>query len=152
MDASSTIRADGAWKPSIGRGAKVLRWALGGLLAFGALNAFGGGYYGLSGAKGVPAEWLAGTPFGDYTVPSLILFVIVGGSFLVAAVAVLARSRMARASALTASMVVLVWIDVQMAIIGYVSWMQPATAIGGVLILMLSWVLPKSGVSPHLPR
>ena len=131
---------------------RAVRYVLGSLLAFGALNAFGGGYYGLSGAKGVPVEWLAGTPFRDYTVPSLILFALVGGSFLVAAVAVLARSRMARASALTASIVVLVWIVVQMAIIGYVSWMQPATAIGGVLILMLSWVLPKSGVSPHPPR
>ena len=131
---------------------RTVRYVLGSLLAFGAVNAFGGGYYGLSGAKGVPVEWLAGTPFRDYTVPSLILFALVGGSFLVAAVAVLARSRMARASALTASIVVLVWIVVQMAIIGYVSWMQPATAIGGVLILMLSWVLPKSGVSPHPPR
>ena len=127
---------------------RTVRYVLGSLLAFGALNAFGGGYYGLSGAKGVPTEWLAGAPFRDYTVPSLILFAGVGGSFLVAAVAVLARSQMARASALTASMVVLVWIAAQMAIIGYASWMQPATAIGGVLILMLSWVLPKSGASP----
>jgi hypothetical protein len=131
---------------------RTVRYVLGSLLAFGALNAFGGGYYGLSGAQGVPTEWLAGTRFRDYTLPSLILFAVVGGSFLVAAVAVLARSRMARASALTASMVVLVWIVVQVAIIGYVSWMQPATAIGGVLILMLSWVLPKSGASPHPPR
>ncbi len=29
----------------------TVRYALGGLLVFGALNAFGGGYYGLSGAK-----------------------------------------------------------------------------------------------------
>lgn len=131
---------------------RTVRYVLGSLLAFGALNAFGGGYYGLSGAKGVPTEWLAGTPFGDYTVPSWILFAVVGGSFLVAAVAVLARSRMARTSALTAGMVVLVWIVVQVAIIGYVSWMQPATGIGGVLILMLAWALPKPGASPHPPR
>ena len=32
----------------------------------------------------------------------------------------------------------LVWIGVQVAIIGYVSWMQPATAIGGLLILLLA--------------
>jgi len=49
-----------------------LRYALAGLLAFGALNAFAGGYYGLSGAPGVPVEWLEGSPFSDYTVPSLI--------------------------------------------------------------------------------
>ena len=127
----------------------ALRYSLGGLLAFGALNAFGGGYYGLSGAEGVPTEWLEGSPFSDYTVPSVILLAVVGGSFLFATVAVLVRSRIARASALTAGTVVLVWIVVQVAIIGYVSWMQPATAIGGLLVLLLAWLLPKPSTSPH---
>src|SRR2546422_7072611 len=128
------------------------RYLLGGLLAFGALNAFAGGYYGLAGAKGVPTEWLAGTPFSDYTVPSSILFVIVGGSFLVATVAVFGRARIGRASALTAGAIVLVWIAVQIAIIGYVSWMQPATAIGGLLILLLAWALQKPAASQHTAR
>jgi hypothetical protein len=127
----------------------TIRYMLGGLLAFGALNAFAGGYYGLSGAEGVPTEWLEGSPFSDYTFPSVILLAVVGGSFLVATVAVLVRSRIARASALTAGTVVLVWIVVQVAIIGYVSWMQPATAIGGLLVLLLAWLLPKPSASPH---
>ena len=38
-----------------------IRTLLGALLAFGALNAFAGGYYGMSGAAGVPREWLAGS-------------------------------------------------------------------------------------------
>ncbi|MEJ2009734.1 MAG: hypothetical protein P8Z30_16535 [Acidobacteriota bacterium] len=74
-------------------GRPAVRFALGSLLAFGALNAFAGGYYGLAGARGVPTEWLAGSPFRDYWIPSLILFIIVGGSFLVAAVAVFAGLR-----------------------------------------------------------
>jgi len=127
----------------------TIRYVLGGLLAFGALNAFGGGYYGLSGAEGVPTEWLEGNPFSDYRVPSVILLVVVGGSFLVAAVAVFVRSRIARTSALTAGTVVLVWIGVQVAIIGYVSWMQPTTAIGGLLVLLLAGLLPKPSTSPH---
>jgi hypothetical protein len=40
---------------------------------------------------------------------------------------------------------VLVWIAVQVGIIGYVSWMQPATAVGGLLILVLSRRLPSRG-------
>ena len=36
------------------------RYLLGALLAFGALNAFADGYYGLSGVPGVPLDWLAG--------------------------------------------------------------------------------------------
>ena len=36
-------------------------------------NAVGGGIYGLSGAPGVPVEWLEHTPFPSYVIPSLIL-------------------------------------------------------------------------------
>jgi len=60
------------------------------------LNALGGGYYGLTGAVGVPTEWLEGSPFADYFVPCLILLVVVGNSFAVAAIAVFARLRAAR--------------------------------------------------------
>jgi len=94
----------------------AVRYSLGGLLAFGALNALGGGYYGLTGAVGVPTEWLAGSPFVDYFVPSLILLVVVGGSFIAAAIAVFIR---------------------------YVSSMQPATAIAGLLILILGSQSPR---------
>ena len=128
----------------------LLRWSLrwsaagAGILAFGALNSFGGGYYGLSGAEGVPTEWLEGSPFPDYFVPSLILLVVVGGSFLMAAIAVFAGLRMARAIAFASGLVVLGWLAAQLAIIGYVSWMQPTTAIAGVSILLLSSLLPPS--------
>ena len=40
--------------------------ALGNLLLFLALNAFGGGYYGMAGAKDVPVEWLEGSPFNNF--------------------------------------------------------------------------------------
>jgi hypothetical protein len=121
-----------------------IRYLLGALLAFGAINAVAGGYYGLSGAPGVPLTWLAGSPFKDYFIPSLILFVVVGGAFLFAAVAVFARSRLARVSSFGAGAVVLVWIAVQFTIIGRVSWMQPATLIAGILVLILAWLMPSS--------
>ena len=121
-----------------------IRYALAALLAFGTVNALGGGYYGVLGAKGVPTEWLKGSPFPDYFVPSLILLVIVGGVFMVATVAVFAGLRGARLAALTAGIVVLGWLAVQLAIIGYVSWMQPATAIAGVLVVVLGSLLPRS--------
>jgi hypothetical protein len=121
----------------------AVRYSLGGLLAFGALNALGGGYYGLTGAVGVPTEWLEGSPFADYFVPSLTLLVVVGGSFIVAAIAVFARLRAARFAVFMAAFVVLGWLIVQIGIIGYVSWMQPATAIAGLLILILGSQLPR---------
>jgi hypothetical protein len=123
----------------------AFRYVLGGLLAFGALNAFGGGYYGMAGAEDVPKEWLAGSPFDDYFIPGLVLFVVVGGSFLAAAIAVFGRLRIARTAAFGAGAIVLGWLAVETAIIGYVSWMQPATTIGGLLVLLFAWLLPREG-------
>jgi hypothetical protein len=121
----------------------AIRHSLGGLLAFGALNAFAGGYYGMSGAEDVPREWLEGSPFEDYFIPDLVLVVVVGGSLLAAAIAVFAGLRLARRTALTAGVVVLGWLAVETLIIGYVSWMQPATTLGALLILLLAWLQPE---------
>ncbi len=120
-----------------------LRYVLGTILAFIALNAFGGGYYGISGASGVPKEWLQGSPFKDYLIPSLFLFVVIGGSFLFASIAVFRRAHSARLAATGAAILVLVWLVVQVAIIGYVSWMQPATTIAAIIVLILVRFLPK---------
>jgi hypothetical protein len=73
---------------------------LGALLAFGAINAFAG-WYGLSGVPGVPLDWLAGSQFTNYFIPSVVLFVVVGGALAFAAIAVFARWRLARRSALS---------------------------------------------------
>jgi len=120
-----------------------VRHVLGGLLAFVALNAFGGGYLGMSGAEGVPREWLQGSPFSDYFIPGLFLFVVVGGSFLFAAIAVFARFRRARLAASIAAVIALAWLVVQVSIIGYVSWMQPATTVAAVVVLVLVRFLPS---------
>jgi len=144
------MRPSAAATPSSDRatqrpGPAAVRYLLGALLAFAALNAFAGGSYGLAGAQGVPREWLRGSPFTDYFVPSLILVVVVGGSFLLATVAVFARWRQDRLLAIVAAAIVLGWLAVEAAIIGYVSWMQPTTAIGGALVLALAWQLPSPG-------
>jgi len=116
----------------------VQRIALGTLLAFVSLNAVGGGIYGLAGAEGVPLEWLEGSPFTTYRVPSLVLLTVVGGSLAAAAVAVFARARKARLLSRAAGVILLGWIAVQLALIGYVSWLQPAMVVAGVVILALT--------------
>ena len=122
-----------------------LHYLLAVLLTFVALNAFAGGFYGMSGAEGVPTEWLSGTPFHDYFIPSLILFVVVGGSSLIAAIAVFLGHRLARPAAFGAVAILFVWLGVQLSIIGYVSWMQPTTATVGLLVLVLARALPRQG-------
>jgi hypothetical protein len=79
---------------------------------------------------GVPRDWLAGSPFQDYFIPSLMLLMAVGAALAVAAVMVIARHHQARLAGYGAGSVVLVWIVVQVAIIGYISWMQPTTFVG----------------------
>jgi len=120
----------------------IARPFLGGTLGFVALSAFAGGVYGFRGAAEVPTEWLSGTPFDDYLIPSAILVVVVGGSSLLAAAAVIRRSPSGRAWALAAGLILMIWLAVQVAIIGYVSWMQPVFAAIALLELTLGWTLP----------
>ena len=121
---------------------KAIRYILGTLLVIIALNAFGGGYYGLSGAKDIPKEWLQGSPFHTYTIPSLFLFIVIGGGCLLAAITVFRLSRLARPLAIACGLMLLAWIGVQVAVIGYVSWMQPAIVISAIVILILAWLMP----------
>ena len=118
------------------------RYTLELLLVFVALNAFGGGIYGISGAEDVPTEWLNGTPFNNYFIPSVILFVIVGGSFLLASIAVFAKHRLARQAVFGAATILLLWLTVQIIFIGYVSWMQPTFVVIALLVLILREKLP----------
>ena len=95
----------------------------GALLAIVGIAAAFGGIYAITGARGVPTEWLAGSPFSDYVVPGIVLLSIVGGSLLVAAAAVLARTRWRRVALLAAGAVMLTWIGTQVVIIGPRSWL-----------------------------
>ncbi|MEE4177524.1 MAG: hypothetical protein V2I46_08440 [Bacteroides sp.] len=121
---------------------KFYRYLAGFLLAFLALNAFGGGYYAMAGAEGVPLELLEGSPFSNYFIPGLFLFVVLGGSCLFSAIALFARWQIARKAAIFTALLILMWIIIQVSIIGYMSWMQPVTALLALVILALAWLLP----------
>ena len=120
----------------------VIRYFLSLLLFLVAINAFGGGYYGITGAKDVPIEWLNGSPFRNYFIPSLFLLIAVGAPALIAAILVFRRHRLARRAALACGVLILLWLMAQVAIIGYVSWMQPTTAVAATIILLLAFQLP----------
>jgi hypothetical protein len=102
------------------------------------LNALAGGFYGMSGAPHIPLEWLAKTPFQSYFFPSLILALIVGGSSLLSAFFVITKNAHAKSASLIAGGILFVWIVVQVAMIGYVSWLQPAMAATAVMIVVLA--------------
>lgn len=118
-----------------------IRNVLGVLLAIVAVNAFGGGIYGMVGAPGVPTDLLDGSAFSTYFVPGLVLFTVVGGMFALAAVGVFAQSPLARPAAIGAAVIALGWLVVQIAVIGVVSWLQPATALAALAVFVLAWQL-----------
>jgi hypothetical protein len=115
-----------------------------------ALNAVGGAVYGLAGAEGVPREWLDGTPFRSYAIPSLILLVTVGGGMALAWSLMLVDSSWAPEAAIAAGLILVGWIVVQVGVIvpdGGFSWLQPTMLAAGLLVSWLGLRLgrPNSG-------
>lgn len=120
------------------RGARSVRRALVALEAVVALNAVGGGIYGLAGAKNVPREWLAGSPFHSYTISSLVLLIVVGGGMIVSAGLVVADYRFAAEAAIGAGLILLGWIIVEALIIPF-SWLQPTFFVLGIAVVKLGY-------------
>ncbi len=104
------------------------------------LNAFGGGYYAMSGAPGWPLSWLDGSPFSSFFIPGLFLFVVIGGGLGAATIAWLARSRVAPLLSLGMGGMLMAWIVIQVAIIGSVSVLQPIIFVAGVILTALAGV------------
>jgi hypothetical protein len=135
-----------AHRVTVSSPARSTRWLLVGVEAVIAVNAVGGAIWGLSGAKNVPRQWLEGTPFDSYLIPSLVLLVGVGGGMTLAAVALLARHRFAPEITVAAGAILVGWITTQVLIIvpdGGFSWLQPIMFAAGLFIAGLGWRLRR---------
>jgi hypothetical protein len=97
---------------------------------------------------GVPLEYLANSPFTSYAVPGVILGMVVGGTQLVATIALLRKRRSALLFAAIAGFGMLIWIVVELAIIRQYSWLQSAYFALGVMELIL--VLALLGIVPSV--
>lgn len=65
----------------------------------------------------MPVKYLQGTPFSDYTIPGLLLFFAVGGSYLFAAATILTRSEVGILASALASLLLVGFEAVEVAII-----------------------------------
>ena len=111
--------------------------ALYGLNLFLGLTAFAGGAALLTGLIKIPLSALAGSPFTDFTVPAILLAVVIGGTSLLAAWLVhLGLSLGTRVSAIAGGAIVIFEI-VEWNIIGF-AWLQAAYIGIGVAILALA--------------
>ncbi len=81
----------------------------------------------LLGVVRFPLGPLQATPFSDYTIPSLILLIVVGGSLLLAAVTILVQREFA------------VWCSVAAGLI-FAGWFIGALIVLGALAL--AWLIP----------
>lgn len=125
-----------------------LRWPLlaaAALLAAGALPVGAGLARHPDGSSvGLPLAVLRGTPFADFLVPGLLLAGAVGTSTLAAAALLLLGRRRAPEAALVAGAVVTGWIATQVALLGYLSPLQPAVAFLGLVLLALGWLARRA--------
>jgi hypothetical protein len=123
---------------------RIIRIALIVVDLFAGLSAVVGCVGLVTGGIQIPLSLLRGTPFTSYTVPGLILGIVVGGSALAAAAAALLKRRALDAlTSLAAGGIMVGWITVEVALIGLGTWAQPFYfAVGLVMIglAVLLWV------------
>lgn len=113
---------------------KIIRIIIGVLSAFIALTAIGGGIAMLTGADRFPVEWLQGTPFADYTLPALVLTVVVGGSALLAALLIFMQRAWGVRVAIAAGVLLIGFVGVEVLIL-------KQTPPGPTWIEMMYWIL-----------
>jgi len=135
--------------PSRGR----LAAAAVGLELFLALGAIGGGIALMAGTNGeilpLPISALKGSPFANYFAPGAILFTILGLGPLGAAILAWRRHPVAPFMTVTVGGALLVWIAVEIAIVGYSNEppLQAFYLVLGVVITLvgIAWLL-RTGI------
>ena len=122
------------------------------LLSIGAL---GGGLVLILAPRGeimpLPLSALAGSPFDTYFVPGLILFAVLGFGPLVAARLAWLRHPLAPTAAFIVGAGLLIWVAVEIAIIGYSSE-PPLQAIYGILGVAIVLVTVRWLLDVGVPR
>lgn len=87
---------------------------------------------------GMDATLLASSPFTSFVLPGILLAIVVGGSMIVAAVALLRRLKSGASWSFVAGTILAGWIAVQVAMIGYASVLQPIFFVIGVVMMLLA--------------
>jgi hypothetical protein len=119
-----------------------------GISLFNAVSAFGGGVGLVTGTLPIPVALLRHTPFESYVVPGLFLGVIIGGSALAGAVALLTHAPRSRLVIAAAGVVMVGWIVGETILIRGFSWLQGLYLLTGLLLVAVScrrssWAQPE---------
>jgi hypothetical protein len=89
---------------------------------------------------GIPQAWLSGSPFADYTLPGIVLLLLLGILPLIAFFGLLTGKKWGLFAALYVGIALLAWLFVEILVIGYQSQppLQLIYGILGVAILALA--------------
>ena len=104
----------------------------------------------------MPVDPLKGTPFPDYLIPGIILFIFVGLYPIFVSYSLIKRPtwdgidifnpfksfHWAWTASLASGLILLIWIIIETLLIGYESFLQPLMAVWGILIIVLT-LLPN---------
>jgi hypothetical protein len=133
-------RAPHAGGPEEGAARPTSVYILAGVLTLQGLSGIAGGV-GLTldptGASvSIPLEWLEGSPFSDYLVPGLVLLVVLGVGPLVVAYGVWTERKWAWAASIFVGLSLLIWLGVEIAVVGYQAE-PPLQLIYGIVALAI---------------
>lgn len=130
-----------------------MRSLVGVLGAFIALSSIGGGIAMLVGVDKFPVAWLRDTPFSDYTIPALVLAIVVGGSSGIATVTVFTRREVGVLASLAAGLIMASFIVVEAAWnVGPRTWLGVESLYLGLGLVLFGlaaylWIAWHRGVS-----
>lgn len=125
---------------------------IGSLTGLTAITAIIGAVGMLAGLEDFPLSWLDGTPFHSFTIPALILFIMVGGSSLIATILVSKRSHLARRWSVIAGVILSAYILIEMLILNQEgprpSGIEIFYLVMGILILILALFFRQPSFKP----
>ena len=121
------------------------------VVMFNAVSAVGGAIAMLfTNGLGMPQSALDGSPFTSYSLPALILLVVIGGTQTLAAVLLLRRRQSCLVWTAIAGFALIIWILTETVIIHGFSWLQAIYFATGIAELAL--VLALLGIVRWMPR
>jgi len=117
---------------------RFIQIILGIVTSFVALTAIGGGTAILTGVDKFPIEWLHGTPFKSYTIPAILLIVLVGGSASLAAINILFKRKYALCYSLISGISLICYLLVEILILKQV---PPGPTLIEIFYLLLGIII-----------
>ena len=92
-------------------------------------------------SSGMSTQVLQGSPFDSFLIPGILLLTIYGAGNLVGSYFSLKFKKMAGHLGIILGFAMIVWIVVQMVLLGYTSWLQPLFLLLGFIELGLGLTL-----------